>query len=181
MRDLKHSALAVAVVASMALAGPARAETSDSGTLGLVDYAFIGQTNLGNQFQIESGKFGETHAGSDAVREYARLMDTSHVQVEQNLIALLHKMNVQPPPTSLLAGAYKSLIGTMARERGTAFDRDYVSSQLEYQNANDALYRWEIQNGSNVELKTFARETLPRIDDHMHRVEALAAGSSSSR
>jgi hypothetical protein len=32
----------------------------------------------------------------------------------------------------------------MARERGAAFDRDYVSSQLDYQNSNDALYRWEI-------------------------------------
>jgi len=68
----------------------------------------------------------------------------------------------------------------MARERGTAFDRDYVSSQLDYQNANDALYRWEIHNGSNAELTAFAHETLPKIDDHMHRVEALGVASSSS-
>ena len=143
-----------------------------------VDYAFIGQTHLGNHFQINSGKLGETRAGSAAVRDYARLMDTSHVQVEDNLMALLHRMNVQPPPTSLLAGAYKSLIRMMARERGAAFDHDYVSSQLDYQNANDALYRWEIQNGSNAELKAFARETLPKIDDHLNRVKALAAASS---
>ena len=25
----------------------------------------------------------------------------------------------------------------------------YVSSQIDYQHANDALYRWEIANGSN--------------------------------
>ena len=95
-------------------------------------------------------------------------------------MTLLRRMNVQPPPASLLAGAYKSLIQVMARERGAAFDRDYVSSQLDYQNANDALYRWEIQNGSNAELTAFARETLPKIDDHMHRVEALGVASSSS-
>jgi hypothetical protein len=34
------------------------------------------------------------------------------------------------------------------------------------------LYRWKIQNGSNLALKAYARETLPKIDDHLHRVEA---------
>jgi putative membrane protein len=165
----------------VALTGAAIAQTSEPNGLAPVDYAFIGQTNLGNHFQIDSGKLGETRAGSAAVRDYATLMDTSHVQVEDNLMALLHKMNVQPPPTSLLSGAYKSLIGIMAREHGAAFDRDYVNSQLDYQNANDALYRWEIQNGSNATLKAFARETLPKIDDHMRRVEALAAASSNSQ
>jgi putative membrane protein len=178
---MKHSVLAMAAVMVVALAGTVRAETPESVKLSPVDYTFIGLTNLGNQFQIDSGRLGETHAGSAAVRDYAKLMDTSHVQVEDNLMALLHKMNVRPPPTSLLAGAYKSLIGIMACERGTAFDRDYVSSQLDYQNANDALYRWEIQSGSNAELKAYARETLPKIDDHMHRVKALAMASSSSQ
>jgi putative membrane protein len=159
----------------LVLVGVARAETSASVHLSPVDYAFIGMTNLGNQFQIDSGKLGETHAGRAAVRDYAKLMDTSHVEVESNLIALLNRMNVQPPPASLLSGAYKSLIGIMSAEEGAAFDRDYVRSQLDYQHSNDALYRWEIQNGLNPELKAYARETLPKIDDHMHRVEALAA------
>ena len=176
---MKRSTLAVAAVMFVALSGAVRAETSGAVGLAPVDYTFIGLTHLGNRFQIDSGRLGETRAGSAAVRDYAKLMDTSHVQVDDNLMALLHKLNVQPPPTSLLAGAYKSLIGVMARERGAAFDRDYVNSQLDYQNANDALYRWEIQNGSNAALKAYARETLPKIDDHMHRVKALAAASSS--
>jgi putative membrane protein len=66
------------------------------------------------------------------------------------------------------------------REQGAAFDREYVRSQLDYQHANDALYRWEIQNGSNPELKAYARETLPKIDDHMHRVEALLAAETGT-
>jgi putative membrane protein len=177
---MRYSGLAKTAVMFVALTGAVRAEASEPTRLGSVDYTFVGLTNLGNQFQINSGKLGETHAGSAAVKEYATLMDTSHVQVEENLMAMLHRMDVQPPPASLLAGSYKSLIRIMGREQGAAFDRDYVSSQLDYQNANDALYRWEIQNGSSAELKAFARETLPKIDDHLHRAEALAAASSSS-
>jgi len=162
------------------LAGAASAGTFESVQLAPVDYAFIAQTNLGNHFQIDTGKLGETHARSATVRDYAKLMDSSHVQVENNLMALLQKLNVEPPPATLLSGAYKGLVKILVGEQGAAFDREYVRSQLDYQHANDALYRWEIQNGSNPDLKAYARETLPKIDDHMHRVEALLAAETST-
>jgi putative membrane protein len=169
-----------ATVIFVALAGVADAASSGSVQLAPVDYAFIAQTNLGNQFQIDTGKLGETHALSSAVRDYATLMDSSHVQVENNLMALLQKMSLEPPPASLVSGAYKGLVGILVGEQGAAFDRDYLHSQLDYQHANDALYRWEIQNGSNPALRAYARETLPKIDDHLHRVEALLAADTES-
>jgi putative membrane protein len=177
---MQHSTSVTAAVMFVALSGAASAGTAESVRLTPVDYAFIGQTNLGNHFQIDTGKLGETHARSAAVRDYAQLMDTSHVQVENNLLTLLQKMHVEPPQASLLSGAYKGLVNVLVGEQGEAFDREYVRSQLDYQHANDALYRWEIQNGSNPELKAYARETLPKIDDHMHRVEALLAAETSA-
>jgi predicted outer membrane protein len=74
---MKQSALAIAAVMVLALSGAVRAETSESATLAPIDYTFIGLTHLGNQFQIDSGKLDETHSGSAAVRDYAKLMDTS--------------------------------------------------------------------------------------------------------
>jgi putative membrane protein len=181
---MRHSASVTAAAIFVALAGAASAGSSESVQLAPVDYAFIAQTNLGNHFQIDTGKLGETHARNAAVRDYAKLMDSSHVQVENNLLALLQKMNLEPPQANLLSGAYTGLVKVLVDEQGAAFDRDYVHSQLDYQHANDALYRWEIQNGSNPALIAYARETLPKIDDHMHRVEALLAaegGTSASR
>jgi putative membrane protein len=174
---VRHSASVTAAAMFFALAGAASAGTVEAVQLEPVD---IAQTNLGNHFQINTGKLGETHARSAAVRDYAKLMDSSHVQVENNLMALLQKMNFEPPPATLLSGAYKGLVKILVGEQGAAFDREYVRSQLDYQHANDALYRWEIQNGSNPALKAYARETLPKIDDHMHRVEALLAAETGT-
>ena len=108
------------------------------------------------------------------MRNYALLMDTSQVQVEDKLVALLGKLGATQPPASLRDGAYKSLVRMLGTEPGAAFDRDDVQGQIDYQDANDALYRWEIKAGSNAELKEYARQTLPKIDDHKQRVEALA-------
>jgi putative membrane protein len=50
-----------------------------------------------------------------------------------------------------------------------------VNGQVEYQKGNAALFEQEIQNGADPDLKQFARQTLPKILDHLDRAEKLAA------
>jgi putative membrane protein len=52
-----------------------------------------------------------------------------------------------------------------------------VNGRVEYQKGNAALFEQEIQNGGDPELKEFARQTLPKIVDHLERAEKLAAAA----
>lgn len=163
--------VAVALSATAAASQPAR-----PGALGPVDYAFIGQTSLGNPYQVESGKLGVAHAGSLKVVAYAKLMIPSHVEVQQKLQAILARKEVVAPPTSLLAHSYDAMLAVLRDEKGPAFDREYVRQQMNYQTGNDALYRWEIANGKDPDLLAFAKTVLPKIDDHFDKVKALQTG-----
>jgi putative membrane protein len=145
-------------------------------TLNAVDFNFVGQANLGAPFQVDSGRLAETKGGSAAIRDYAHLMVTSHIPVAAALTAILQQKNVIPSNT-LLHGAYDAMISTLQADSGAVFDRDYVSGQVEYQKGNAALFRQEIENGSDPELKEFARQTLPKIEDHLQRVLMLADAS----
>jgi putative membrane protein len=69
------------------------------------------------------------------------------------------------------------MVSTLKADRRAAFDRDYVKGQVEYQKGNAALFEQEIQNGSDPDLKEFARQTLPKIVDHLQRAEKLAASA----
>jgi putative membrane protein len=103
-------------------------------------------------------------------------MVTSHIPVADALTAILQRKNVTPSNT-LLHGAYNTMISTLNADRGAAFDRDYVNGQVEYQKGNAALFRQESENGSDPELQQFARETLPKIEDHLQRALRLAGAS----
>jgi putative membrane protein len=70
------------------------------------------------------------------------------------------------------------MISTLKADRGAAFDRDYVNGQVEYQKGNAALFQQEIHSGSDPDLKQFARQTLPKIEDHLQRALKLACVSS---
>jgi putative membrane protein len=139
----------------------------------LIWFNFVGQANLGVPFQEDSGRLTERKGESASIRDYAHLMVTSHVPVAKALTAILQQKNVTPSNT-LLHGAYDAMISTLKAELGEAFDRDYVNGQVEYQKANAALFRQEIENGGDAELKQFASQTLPKIEDHLQRALRLA-------
>jgi putative membrane protein len=159
-------------IANAQIAAPMAAPT----TLNAVDFNFVGQANLGAPFQVDSGRLAETKSESAAIRNYARLMVTSHIPVVDALNAILQRKNVTPSNT-LLHGAYNAMIFTLKADHGAAFDRNYLNGQVEYQKGNAALFQQEIQNGSDPDLKQFARQTLPKIEDHLQRALKLAGAS----
>jgi len=80
------------------------------------------------------------------------------------------------PPDTLLHGAYDTIIAVLQAEYGVVFDRDYVMRQVDYQKGNTALFRNEIQNGTDPDLNTFARQTDPAEDS-----KPFAAGIEACR
>ena len=145
--------------------------------LSAVDDNFIAQANLGAPFQIASGRLAEKKGTTVAIRDYAHLMVVSHIPVVNALNAILQRKNMAAPPNTLLHGAYNAMVASLEADRGIGFDRDYVEGQVEYQKGNAALFQYEIQHGADPDLKEFARQTLPKIEDHLHRALALAKGS----
>jgi putative membrane protein len=166
-------ALPFAAVISLAHAHAATT-TAASSELSSIDYNFVAQANLGAPFQVDSGRLAEVKAGSAAIRDYAHLMVVTHIPVVDALNAILQRKGITAPANTLLHGAYDAIIATLKTDRGVAFDRDYVEGQVDYQKGNAALFRDEIQNGNDPDLKEFARQTLPKIEDHLKRALQLA-------
>jgi putative membrane protein len=174
---LVYALLSVAAGVGVANAQPA-VPSEAPGMLNAVDFNFVGQANLGAPFQVDSGRIAETKSTSAEIRSYAHLMVTSHIPVVDALNAILQRKNITPSNT-LLHGAYDAMLFTLSADHGTAFDRNYVNGQVEYQKGNAALFQQEIQNGSDPELKEFARQTLPKIEDHLQRALKLAGATSA--
>jgi putative membrane protein len=156
-----------------ATAAQDQAATAVSSMLGPTDYDFVAEADLGEPFQVDSGRLGEARAATASIRDYAHLMVTTHIPLVEVLNEILRSKGIAAPADTLLHGAYDTMIATLAVERGAAFDRDYVVGQVEYQAGNAALFRNEIRNGTDPDLKAFARQTLPRIEDHLRRALKL--------
>ena len=167
------SAIFLALVTS-APAAQAPAASAPGASLGPADTYFVTQTSLGTPFQVDSGRLAETKGTTQAIRSYAELMVSSHITVNDALLAVLKNKAPAPPPT-LLKAAYATTVSTLQHESGSTLDADYVRGQVNYQKGNTALYEYEIANGTDPDLKVFAQETLPKIQDHLARALKLQA------
>jgi putative membrane protein len=170
-----------AVIFLMSAIGSASAQSMEPSespmALGAADTYFVTQTSLGTPFQVASGRVAESKGTTKSIRDYADLMVSSHITVDNALKAILEKKAATPPPT-LLQAAYSSIVSTLQHERGKTFDADYVHGQVLYQKANAALYQYEISNGTDPDLKAFAQATLPKIQDHLERALKLENSAS---
>jgi putative membrane protein len=172
--------LGLSAVSFQLAIGPTAAQTPPASApgvaLGPADTYFVSQTSLGTPFQVDSGRLAETKGTTQAIRSYAELMVSSHITVNTALLAILKNKPPAPPPT-LLRAAYSTMVSTLQHESGKAFDTDYVGGQVNYQRANTALYQYESANGTDPDLKVFAQETLPKIQDHLARALKLEGGA----
>jgi putative membrane protein len=176
MSQIAPLGFALALVAAAAAAPNsvvAGAPTAES-ALSPVDYNFVAEANLGAPFQIDSGRIAEQKATTAAIRDYAHLMVVTHIPVVDALNSVLQRKGIAAPPNTLLQGAYNAMIASLKVDKTAVLDRDYVDGQVEYQKGNDALFRYEIENGADPDLKEFARRTLPKIEDHLQRALKLA-------
>jgi putative membrane protein len=155
---------------------PAPTESASGTPLGPVDTYFVTQTSLGTPFQVDAGRVAETKGTTQAIRSYADLMVSSHITVNNALLTILKNKAPVPPPT-LLKAAYATMVSTLQHDSGETLDTDYVRGQVNYQRGNAALYEYEIANGTDPDLKAFAQETLPKIQDHLARALKLQAAA----
>src|SRR5579871_42162 len=144
--------LAIGPVASWGT-GDGKSAQSAAERLSPVDYNFVSQANLGAPFQVDSGRIAEKGATTATIRDYAHLMVVTHIPVVDALNRILANKNVKAPANTLLSGAYDTMISSLMAERGLTLDRDYIRGQVDYQKGNEALFRNEIENGSDPALK----------------------------
>src|ERR1017187_5725073 len=105
------------------------AASASGSSLGPADTYFVSQTSLGTPFQVDSGRLAETKGTTQAIRSYAELMESSHIAVNNALLAILKNKAPAPPPT-LLRAAYSTMVSTLQGEAGQTFDADYVRGQV---------------------------------------------------
>lgn len=141
-------------------------------TVSAADQQFAMQAAASDQFEIQSSQAALQMARNPRVRQFAQRMVDAHGQTTQQLtqIATSKGMALQP---ALEPVQQKMLTDLQAMSAGRAFDRAYLNDQVAGHEAAVTVYQNEIANGSDPDLKDFARRTLPIIQNHLRDARRL--------
>lgn len=135
------------------------------------DKKFAKDAALGGLTEVELGKLAAQKASNDAVKQFGQRMVDDHSKANDQLKQIASKSNIEVPAS--LDSKHQSRVDKLAKLSGPAFDKAYVKDQLKDHERDVDDFKSEAQSGSDANVKQFAMETLPTLQEHLSAVKDL--------
>ncbi len=177
MRHYARWAFALSLLPLAACTGrekPMPAPVPPPPKLSSADTAFLDQAAAIDLGEIQEGRLAARRGARPTVRQFGQQMVTDHTKNNQTLMSLAQSKGVSVP-TAPDQHAMAEMT-ELEHLHGHAFDRQYVGEQVTGHQQAIGLYQQEAQQGSDPEVKAFAQQTLPILQQHLSMAEALGRG-----
>ncbi|MFS2156661.1 DUF4142 domain-containing protein [Pseudomonas sp. Pseusp122] len=135
--------------------------------------SFIDDASAAGVGEIQAGQLAQQKGVSEDVKAFAGMMVEDHTLANNKLkeIAQSKKLEVREDPTVM------AKIKTMILDLRSAksFDQAYANNQVKAHEDAVKLFEEEAAGSEDAQLQAFAKETLPKLKEHLAKAKELAA------
>jgi len=148
---------ALSLAACLALAAPFAAHAADKLAHG--DASFVKKAGADGMTEVELGKLAQQKASSDAVKQFGKRMEDDHSKANDKLKSLASAKGVELPAPD------KKDVSKLQDKSGADFDRDYMKHMVSDHKKDISAFE-KAAKSKDPEVKAFASETLPTLQEH---------------
>jgi putative membrane protein len=155
------------------------AQTNDNqGQLSLRDFKFVKSAAQGGRMEVTLGQVAVQNGQDQAVRDFGTKMIQDHAAVNQKLIQLisLKGATVSDAPGWMDEKAISHLQGL----KGSEFDRAYMKRMVADHKDTIKEFQKAAANADDADIKAFASNTLPTLQEHLRMAQDTQARLSTS-
>jgi putative membrane protein len=135
------------------------------------DKIFAQLVSEGGMAEVELGRLVVDKAQTSAVGDFARMMIDDHSMANDKLAATARRAGV--PLMEELSPEHQGKRAQLETLDGSAFELEYMRSQVVDHQKTTQLLIWEIGSGQDANLQQFAKETLPTVLEHLKMARAI--------
>lgn len=157
--------------------------TAGNGGLSASDKAFVTKAAQGGLAEVQLGQLAQQNASDSAVKQFGQRMVDDHGKANDQLKSLAEQKNVTLPTD--LDAKDKAVYDRLKGMQGAAFDRAYMNDMVKDHTHDVAQFRHEAQAAKDPDVKNFASQTLPTLQDHLKQAKStdqqVAKANASSQ
>ncbi|WP_372395998.1 DUF4142 domain-containing protein [Azospirillum sp. HJ39] len=158
---------------------PAPAKTAtQAGQPAQADRTFAEKAAIGDMFEIQAGKLAQEQAKDGGVKQFGSHMAADHTKTSEAMKALAQQKSMTLP--TKLDSDHLQKLDHLRALKADQFDAAYLQGQLEAHQAAVALFRTQAETGKDADLKRFAAQTLPTLEQHLRQVRDLRPAVAST-
>ncbi len=129
------------------------------------DSNFATKAAAGGMAEVQFGQLALKNASSGDVKAFAQKMVDDHTKANNKLKDVAAKDNITLP--SSMDSKDQAAYDRLSKLTGPAFDRAYMRDMVSDHKKDVAAFQKEANNGGNSDVKNFASETLPTLQEHL--------------
>lgn len=137
-----------------------------------------------HQIDIDRGKLALKHTHNDEVKQFAEQMVHDHQAGLDEAMALAKRLGVKPEQSDTTKSLKKDaakVTERLKKEKGAAFDKDYIDTEVKYHEAViDAVKNTLVPGAKNADLKTLLETAVPTLEGHLQHAKMVQAQLSKS-
>lgn len=134
------------------------------------DRDFATQAARDGAGEVALGRLAVSQGQSRAVKTFGQHMVDDHTKAGEALKAAARQDDIDLPSE---AQTERPGTDSIASLRGAEFDQAYARKMVEDHEKAVALFRDETKTGGESHVKTFARKTLPTLEQHLRMAREL--------
>ena len=135
------------------------------------DHAFMTKAAQGGMAEVELGQLAEQNAQSQDVKDFGKKMVDDHTKANDQLKQVASQEGVTLPTD--LDAKDKATKDRLSKLHGEAFDRAYMKDMVTDHKKDVSEFKHESDAGTDPQVKQFATQTLPTLQDHLKMAEEI--------
>jgi putative membrane protein len=165
---------------------PLSAQSSDttmaakkSAGLTAADTKFVREAADGGMAEVELGQLAASKASSDDVKKFGQRMVDDHGKANDQLKQLASQKNIDLPQEP--SAKHKATKARLEKLSGSEFDQAYMADMLKDHKKDVADFARESKTAHDPDVKNFAAQTLPTLEDHLKQAQSIAPSQRADR
>ena len=151
---------------------------ASSRQLGSSDREFVRKAAEGGLAEVELGQLATQKASSDDVKQFGQRMVSDHTQANDQLKQIAAQKGVTLPTS--LSSKDAMLKSKLEKLSGAEFDRMYMQHMVKDHTKDVNEFQEEANKGKDSDVKGFASQTAPKLQEHLSLAQQVAAKTGAS-
>jgi putative membrane protein len=157
---------------------PAPSGASSMANVSSADRNFAVKAAAAGTAEIANAQIALKNSSRQDVKDFAQRMVTDHTKAADQLKSIASSKNITLPSGE--SAADKKNTDALQKLKGAAFDQKYIRGQRAAHKEAVSLFTSESKNSKDSELKSFATQTLPTLQDHLKMITNIPTNQKSS-
>jgi putative membrane protein len=139
------------------------------------DEQFVMDAANGGMAEVQLGQLAQEKAQSQAVKDFGKRMVDDHSKANDQLKQIIAEKGLSMP--SEVKGEERAHYDKLAKLNGAEFDKAYIKLMVADHKKDIKAFEKEAKKGKDADVKAFASNTLPTLEQHDAMIKEVAANS----